>query len=169
MSGRVLLALLQCDEVCAISAMALLRLFRGCGLAPCAMAANLGAHLDPRENGADNARIISAMDPPHDRRRAPPLPPRTTPFSGRTRRVSALLHSSEIVTERLRPLRRQGKPTFRSDPPCKQKQTTPEDFQQLPMTIKYLPQQHEIRAIEMKHTAPFFSLFLIHGIGGSPF
>ena len=116
------------------------------------MAANLGAHLDPRENGADNARIISAMDPPHDRRRAPPLPPRTTPFSGRTRRVSALLHSSEIVTERLRPLRRQGKPTFRSDPPCKQKQTTPEDFQQLPMTIKYLPQQHEIRAIEMKHT-----------------
>ena len=116
------------------------------------MAANLGAHLDPRENGADNARIISAMDPPHDRRRAPPLPPRTTPFSGRTRRVGALLHSSEIVTERLRPLRRQGKPTFRSDPPCKQKQTTPEDFQQLPMTIKYLPQQHEIRTIEMKHT-----------------
>ena len=56
------------------------------------------------------------------------------------------------MTERLRPLRRQGKPTFRSDPPCKQKQTTPEDFQQLPMTIKYLPQQHEIRAIEMKHT-----------------
>ena len=101
-----------------------LLVFRGCGLAPCAMAANLGAHLDPRENGADNARIISAMDPPHDRRRAPPLPPRTTPFSGRTRRVGALLHSSEIVTERLRPLRRQGKPTFRSDPPCKQKQTT---------------------------------------------
>ena len=118
-------------------------LFRGCGLAPCAMAANLGAHLDPRENGADNARIISAMDPPHDRRRAPPLPPRTTPFSGRTRRVGALLHSSEIVTERLRPLRRQGKPTFRSDPPCKQKQTTPEDFQQLPMAIKYLPKQRE--------------------------
>ena len=58
----------------------------------------VAANLDLRENGVDNARIISAMDPPHDRRRAPPLPPRTTPFSGRTRRVSALLHSSEIVT-----------------------------------------------------------------------
>ena len=43
----------------------------------------VAADLDLRENGADNARIISAMDPPHDRRRAPPLPPRTTPFSGR--------------------------------------------------------------------------------------
>ena len=58
--------------------------FRGCGLAPCAMAANLGAHLDPRENGADSDRIISAMDPLHDRHRAPPLPLRTTPYSGRT-------------------------------------------------------------------------------------
>ena len=77
-------------------------LFRGCGLAPCAMAANLGAHLDPRENGADSDRIISAMDPLHDRHRAPPLPLRTTPYSGRTQRVGDLLcPSSEIATKRL--------------------------------------------------------------------
>ena len=34
----------------------------------------VAANPDLREIGADNARIISAVDPPYDRRRAPPLP-----------------------------------------------------------------------------------------------